>query len=164
MSDQKIAIVICVIPPDSSDYDEIKFNADLDIGIMTQCIKSDTLTKFSEFRQTFLLNINAKLDGINQKLSTAPILKDFDTTPIMFIGAYLTSSTAPGQQNAPRYEQIRKIQLKQNQKFTTMFLSLFFGSLFVALPVWLRRVIVMPSVITSDAQPKLHFDQILRKI
>lgn len=100
MSEQEINIVICVIPPESPDYDEIKFVADLDIGIMTQCIKSDTFANGTEFRETFLLNINAKLDGINQKLSTAPILKDFDTVPIMFIGAHLTSS---GKQNAPRY-------------------------------------------------------------
>lgn len=109
MSEQEIDIVICVVPPglsadDSSpEYDEIKFVADLDIGIMTQCIKSDTFSKGTEYRETFLLNINAKLNGINQKLSTAPILADFDKAPIMFIGAHVKLSTTPGEQNAPRY-------------------------------------------------------------
>lgn len=108
MQEQGIVLVICVIPSSVSDdvcreYNAIKIAADLDLGIMTQCIKSDTFANQTEFRETFLLNINAKLNGVNQKLSTAPILNDFDAVPVMFIGAYVTPPTKPGQPNAPRY-------------------------------------------------------------
>lgn len=110
MSEQEVDIVICVIPSSESDghgrpeYNEIKIAADLDVGILTQCIKSDTISNgTTEYRETFLLNINAKLNGINQKLSTAPILKDFDAEPVMFIGAHIAPPTTSGQQNVPRY-------------------------------------------------------------
>lgn len=109
MSEQEVDIVICVIPSSESlEYNEIKIAADLHVGISTQCIKSETISNGTEYRETFLININAKLNGTNQKLSTAPILKDFDTEPVMFIGAYITSppppaSNTPDQQNAPRY-------------------------------------------------------------
>lgn len=107
MHEQGIDIVICIIPSsDSDEYNEIKIAADLEFGILTQCIKSDTITNGTEYRETFLLNINAKLNGINQKLLMAPILKDFDTQPVMFIGAYITTPTTPGQQNAPRYDSL----------------------------------------------------------
>lgn len=131
MHEQGINIVVCVIPPEGSEHDDIKIMAELDIGIMTQCIKSDTFANGTEFRETFLLNINAKLDGINQKLSTAPILKDFDTAPIMFIGAYLTSS---GQQNAPRYENLEGFYDDSNPsvcELTKNNDSSLFGSIFV---------------------------------
>lgn len=106
MHEQNINIVICVIPPTGSDqcaeYNEIKIAGDLDIGIVTQCIKQDTIANVSEFRETFLLNINAKLNGVNQKLENAPILKDFDAVPVMFIGAYITPLTEIGDGKALR--------------------------------------------------------------
>lgn len=114
MHDQGINIVICVIPSLESEcpeYREIKIAADLKVGILTQCIKSDTISKGNEYLETFLLNINAKLDGINQKLLTAPILKDFDAEPVMLIGAYITTPT--GQQTGPWY--------KKNLKLTILF-------------------------------------------
>lgn len=106
MAEQNIDFVICVIPRDDPGlmYHEIKITADLNVGITTQCIKSNTLTKDTQcWREQFLLQLNAKLNGVNQKLSTAPILKDFDTEPIMFIGAHVAVPvpTVPGQKFAP---------------------------------------------------------------
>lgn len=108
MYEDEIDIVICIVPSDGCvAYNEIKYVAELEIGILTQCIKSNTFSNNIDFRETFLLNINAKLNGINLKLQTAPIIKDFDTTPVMLIGAYVAPSEL-GQRNAPRYGNTNK--------------------------------------------------------
>lgn len=110
MADQELDFVICVMPSENCEhiYKAIKFAGDLTVGIPTHCIQSNTFSNGTEFRDSYLLNLNAKMDGVNQKLSNAPILRDFDTVPVMFIGAHVAvpEPTAAGQNRSPRYVHI----------------------------------------------------------
>lgn len=100
MAKQNVDIVVCVIPSRSTNYAKIKKQAELVSAVLTQCIKSDTISRRGTDRMTLLnilLKINAKLNGTNHRLSapTSPILNNFDREPVMFIGADVTHP-APG--------------------------------------------------------------------
>lgn len=105
MAGKEVDIIFCIIPSQGSNYTTIKQAAELESGVLTQCITSDTIFRRGTDRMTLsniLLKVNAKLNGTNHQLSprSAPILNDFDKVPVMFIGADVTHPT-PGQMNAP---------------------------------------------------------------
>lgn len=99
---KNIELLFCVIPDRGDTYSRVKQCAELDCGILTQCIKSSTLLKKGTDQSTvtnILLKVNAKLNGINHKLasdSLLPMMKqDF-----MLIGADVTHPS-PGQEHIP---------------------------------------------------------------
>lgn len=100
MAEQGVDIVFCVVPSKSANYAKIKQEAELGLGLLTQCITSDTIKKRGKDRTTLaniLLKVNAKLNGINHQLTpqSSQIINDFEKEPVMFIGADVTHP-APG--------------------------------------------------------------------
>lgn len=102
--EKRIKIVFCVIPNnDQNMYAKIKQNAELKFGVLTQCIKSNTIMNKGKDPSTItnLLNkVNAKLNGTNHKVQHPVILEDSDKGKVMFIGADVTHPT-PGQFAVP---------------------------------------------------------------
>lgn len=97
--DQQIGIVFCVIPDKGPTYGEIKRAAELNYGVLTQCIKSKTIySKGRDFAtiSNILLKVNAKLNGTNHKVQTSPILGK----KVLFIGADVTHPS-PDQKDVP---------------------------------------------------------------
>lgn len=102
MASQKVDIVFCIVPSKGPNYAKVKQEAELKAGVLTQCIKADTIARRCD-RMTLgniLLKVNAKLNGTNHKLAaqTSPILNNFEKEPVMFIGADVTHP-APGTMN-----------------------------------------------------------------
>nr|XP_003707086.1 PREDICTED: protein argonaute-2 [Megachile rotundata]XP_012149383.1 PREDICTED: protein argonaute-2 [Megachile rotundata] len=89
---QDLKLVVVVIPALDHAYSLVKQISELKVsgGIVTQCLKSRTLTRLSASTVTnILLKINSKLNGINHTLAVPyrpPCLK----VPCMLIGADVT--------------------------------------------------------------------------
>lgn len=102
MIEKKIELLFCVIPDRGDGYAKVKQCAELECGILTQCVKSSTLTKKGYDQSTvsnILLKVNAKLNGTNHKLhkdSKQPLM----SKPFMLIGADVTHPS-PGQESIP---------------------------------------------------------------
>lgn len=104
-ANKQIGIVFCVIPISGPMYAKIKQLAELKFGVLTQCVKANTIANKGTDPSTvsnILLKVNAKLNGTNHKLQKSAILSDFDKGKVMFIGADVTHPT-PGQSAVPRY-------------------------------------------------------------
>lgn len=104
-ANKQIGIVFCVIPNSGPTYAEIKQIAELECGVLTQCVKTITIQKKGTDPSTvsnILLKVNTKLNGTNHKLEKSAILNEFDVGKVMFIGADVTHPT-PGQTEVPRY-------------------------------------------------------------
>lgn len=99
---RKVELLFCVIPNHGDTYSKVKQCAELDCGILTQCIKVNTLQRKGQDQSTvsnILLKVNAKLNGTNHKLannSRPPLM----TKSFMLIGADVTHPS-PGQENIP---------------------------------------------------------------
>lgn len=102
MIDKNIELLFCVIPDRGDTYGKVKQCAELECGILTQCIKASTLQRKGTDQSTvsnILLKVNAKLNGTNHKLagvSVPPLMKQ----PFMLIGADVTHPS-PGQEQIP---------------------------------------------------------------
>lgn len=102
MIDKNIELLFCVIPDRGDTYGKVKQCAELECGILTQCIKAFTLQRKGTDQSTvsnILLKVNAKLNGTNHKLasiSVPPLMKK----PFMLIGADVTHPS-PGQEQIP---------------------------------------------------------------
>ncbi|XP_037047779.1 protein argonaute-2 isoform X2 [Bradysia coprophila] len=102
MIEKNIELLFCVIPDRGGSYALVKQCAELECGILTQCIKQFTITRKGTDQSTvsnILLKVNAKLNGTNHKLapvSRTPIM----ARPFMLIGADVTHPS-PGQENIP---------------------------------------------------------------
>lgn len=102
MIGKNIELLFCVIPDRGDTYGKVKQCAELDCGILTQCIKASTLSRKGNDQSTvsnILLKVNAKLNGTNHKLaqnSVQPLMKK----PFMLIGADVTHPS-PGQDQIP---------------------------------------------------------------
>lgn len=99
-----IDILFCIIPNGGPTYSHIKQLAEIDHGVLTQCIKGATVGRIVNKNDlssvsNILLKDNAKLNGTNHKLATSPILAK---NKIMIIGADVTHPS-PGQNDIPRY-------------------------------------------------------------
>ncbi|XP_039963203.1 protein argonaute-2 [Bactrocera neohumeralis] len=92
-------LVIVVIPNYGTSYADIKQKAELVCGLLTQCIKEQTLNRRvdNQLIGNLLLKINSKLNGSNHKISAkSHIVLDH----AMFMGADVTHPS-PDQRNIP---------------------------------------------------------------
>lgn len=104
--EKKIRIVFCVIPDSGQTYARIKQAAEIDYGVLTQCIKGNTVFRKRRDGSTIsniLLKVNAKLNGTNHRLTSSPILNG----KVMLIGADVTHPS-PEQTQIPRYFPAKK--------------------------------------------------------
>lgn len=101
----KTKIVFVIIPDRGGMYAKIKQTAEIDFGVLTQCIKSGTVSKKRTDGSTIsniLLKVNAKLNGTNHRLQTQirdSALNNIDKC--MIIGADVTHPS-PDQRLIPR--------------------------------------------------------------
>lgn len=99
---KNIEILFCVIPDRGDTYGKVKQCAELECGILTQCIKQSTLTRKGNDPSTvsnILLKVNAKLNGTNHRLAKSSVPVPMQQ-PFMLIGADVTHPS-PGQDNIP---------------------------------------------------------------
>ncbi|XP_037719022.1 protein argonaute-2-like [Drosophila subpulchrella] len=90
-------LAFVIIPTFGASYDVIKQKAELQHGILTQCIKQFTVERKlnSQTIANVLLKVNSKLNGINHKLKDEPRIKN-----AMFLGADVTHPS-PDQREIP---------------------------------------------------------------
>ncbi|XP_043269345.1 protein argonaute-2-like [Venturia canescens] len=89
---KKLKLIIVVVPNTiGSVYSIVKQAAELNVGILTQCIKASTLNKKmnNTTAGNILLKINSKLNGINQ-IFTDEKLPPCLCEPCMIVGADVT--------------------------------------------------------------------------
>lgn len=105
---KEINIVFCVIPDRGEVYGKIKTMAELNYGVLTQCIKSRTVNNtVKDARRgattisNIMLKVNAKLNGTNHKLQECPILHGTKKR-ILFIGADVTHPSPDLRHTNPR--------------------------------------------------------------
>ncbi|XP_054013993.1 protein argonaute-2 isoform X2 [Hylaeus anthracinus] len=89
---QKLKLVVVIIPNFDNAYSVVKQISEIKImgGIVTQCLKAQTLKKLSDATITnILLKINSKLNGVNHTF--APTYRPLCLTkPCMLVGADVT--------------------------------------------------------------------------
>lgn len=110
--EKSVQIVFVIIPDSGPIYSKVKQIAELTEGVLTQCIKGNTVFRKRTDGSTIsniLLKVNAKLNGINYKLQSSAILSN-SPGKVMVIGADVTHPS-PEQKLIPRYF---------NTLFTTM--------------------------------------------
>lgn len=96
-----VKILFVVVPDGGSMYAEIKQMAEIEFGVLTQCIKGGTVFRKRNDGSTIsniLLKVNAKLNGTNHKLQSSPIVTG---SKCMLIGADVTHPS-PDQTKIPR--------------------------------------------------------------
>lgn len=99
---QKIHILFVVIPDSGPTYSKIKQAAEINYGVLTQCIKGGTVFRKRSDGSTIsniLLKVNAKLNGTNHKLQSSPIISA-SPGKIMVMGADVTHPS-PEQRSIP---------------------------------------------------------------
>lgn len=99
---KNVELLFCVIPDRGDTYGKVKQCAELDCGILTQCLKATTLLRKGTDQSTvsnILLKVNAKLNGTNHKHAPNS-LPTLMKQPFMLIGADVTHPS-PGQENIP---------------------------------------------------------------
>ena len=101
---EQVGLVIVIMATKSShNYSYIKKVAELDVGVMTQCLLEKTVNKkarggsgYDEMTATnILLKINQKCDGTNWRMDRS-IRPKIWSRPVMVIGASLSHSFIPG--------------------------------------------------------------------
>jgi eukaryotic translation initiation factor 2C len=84
---KKVQLVVVVIPDRKDCYAEVKKVAEVNIGVLTQCVKGRTVSRLNPaICSNILLKINSKLNGVNHTLASVsrpPCL----SSPIMIVGA-----------------------------------------------------------------------------
>ncbi|XP_026461963.1 protein argonaute-4 isoform X2 [Ctenocephalides felis] len=97
----KIELVFVIISQDDS-YCKVKQTAELQFGILTQCVKGNTLNKLTPSTcHNILLKVNAKLNGTNYQLSSRIPRRPFIFNhPVMIVGADVTHPS-PDQTDIP---------------------------------------------------------------
>ena len=95
-------VIVIMRTKNSHDYSYIKKIAELDIGVMTQCLLEKTVNKkdrqgnYDSMTATnILLKINQKCDGTNWRMDRS-IRPKIWSRPVMVIGASLSHSFIPG--------------------------------------------------------------------
>lgn len=81
----KVSIVICIIPKDDQTYGLVKRVAEINVGILTVCIRSSDLKNEIKDVKYLLQRINSILNGVNRYLhqSCIPFKR------CMFVGEYM---------------------------------------------------------------------------
>lgn len=96
-----VKLLVVILPEKGVSYAAVKKLAELQVGILTQCLKSNTVQR--RLNQATFVNIlqkiNAKLNGINHNI-TSQIWPDFFKRPVMVVGADVTHP-APDQAYVP---------------------------------------------------------------
>lgn len=113
--EKKVQIVFVIIPDSGPTYAKIKQKAEINHGVLTQCIKGGTVFRKRKDGSTIsniLLKVNAKLNGTNYKLQSSAILTK---TPgkVMVIGADVTHPS-PEQKTIPRYISMIEASFQSN--------------------------------------------------
>ncbi|XP_041452382.1 protein argonaute-2 [Drosophila obscura] len=92
-------LVFVIIPNFGTTYDMVKQKAELQHGILTQCIKQFTVQRklSPQCVLNLLLKVNSKLNGINHKLQDNPRTQ---LENVMFLGADVTHPS-PDQREIP---------------------------------------------------------------
>lgn len=101
--ENRIKILFVVIPDSGPTYSSIKKTAELQCGVLTQCIKGGTVFRKRTDTSTIsniLLKVNAKLNGTNHRLNS-PTIDILSKQKCMFIGADVTHPS-PDQSRIPR--------------------------------------------------------------
>lgn len=90
-------LVFVVIPNRGATYDVIKQKAELEYGILTQCIKQNNFERRlnPQLVDNVLLKVNSKLNGVNHKLK-----EDVRLANVMYLGADVTHPS-PDQREIP---------------------------------------------------------------
>ncbi|KMY99771.1 protein argonaute-2 isoform X2 [Drosophila simulans] len=93
-------LAIVIIPQSRISYDTIKQKAELQHGILTQCVKQFTVERKCNDQTigNILLKVNSKLNGINHKIKDDPRLPMLVNT--MYMGADVTHPS-PDQREIP---------------------------------------------------------------
>ncbi|KAL0103055.1 hypothetical protein PUN28_018391 [Cardiocondyla obscurior] len=93
-TNKQLHLIIVVINPRFDTYADVKKIAEMEVGVLTQCVKMQTLRKLEDNQQmagttvkNILLKINSKLNGINHTFSKMPRCLE---EPCMLIGADVT--------------------------------------------------------------------------
>lgn len=83
-------------------YANVKQNAELEFGVITQCIKSSTIQRrWNESTvNNILLKLNSKLNGVNHKVESDSNPKLVSNSYVMFVGADVTHPS-PQQRDIP---------------------------------------------------------------
>jgi eukaryotic translation initiation factor 2C len=93
-----VQLVVVILPDRGDCYAQVKQVAELNTGVLTQCVKGSTLSRLNAaVCSNILLKINSKLNGVNHTLapvSRTPCLR----RPVMIVGADVThpSPDQPG--------------------------------------------------------------------
>lgn len=101
--ENRIKILFVVVPDSGPTYSLIKKAAELESGVLTQCIKGGTVFKKRSDMSTIsniLLKVNAKLNGTNHTLRN-PENNILTKQKCMYIGADVTHPS-PDQTRIPR--------------------------------------------------------------
>ncbi|XP_071635459.1 protein argonaute-4-like [Temnothorax longispinosus] len=104
--DNKKLKLIIVIIPNRTDvmYGKLKKITEMDVGVLTQCIKLQTLKRLGQYKQVttvrnILLKINSKLNGVNHIFDRMPACLN-EKYPCMLVGADVTHPS-PDSKDSP---------------------------------------------------------------
>ncbi|KAM7344905.1 argonaute 2 isoform 2-T2 [Cochliomyia hominivorax] len=105
LAQQKFDLVFVVINDRGTAYSKVKQIAELEVGILTQCIKDRTVLRTERDRTVFgniLLKVNGKLNGTNHKIAqdkrSPQLLQPINN--VMYLGADVTHPS-PDQKHIP---------------------------------------------------------------
>ncbi|KAG7199076.1 hypothetical protein KM043_017975 [Ampulex compressa] len=88
--DEDLKLVVVIIPDYADGYSKVKQITELNVGVLTQCLKSQTLRKLNPATiGNILLKINSKLNGINHAIHSTEIPMCL-SKPCILIGADVT--------------------------------------------------------------------------
>jgi eukaryotic translation initiation factor 2C len=98
-------LIVCIIPDGGDAYARVKQCSELNLGILTQCIKSRTMSRMDQSCVgNILLKVNAKVNGVNHKIGASQnnqtIPQLLKTNNFMVIGADVTHPS-PEQKTIP---------------------------------------------------------------
>ncbi|XP_060537315.1 protein argonaute-2-like isoform X2 [Cylas formicarius] len=87
--DKDFSVIFVVVPDSGPQYSFVKQAAELNVGCLTQCIKSGTVGRRMnpQTALNILLKVNSKLNGVNHSLAEAPPVM---RRPVMIMGADVT--------------------------------------------------------------------------
>lgn len=99
---RKIQLIVVIMPwRNPTAYNKIKNVAEKQVGILTQCVKEQTMKRMSEqTAENLLLKINTKLAGVNQSLHPETMPLALKKAKCMIVGADVTHPS-PDQTNVP---------------------------------------------------------------
>jgi eukaryotic translation initiation factor 2C len=95
-----VQLVVVVVPDRGDCYAKVKQVAQLNIGILTQCVKSRTMSRMNPSTcSNILLKVNSKLNGVNRTLASVSKPRCL-LRPVMIVEADVTHPS-PDQTDIP---------------------------------------------------------------